>query len=400
MLEDSRVAFFFARRSIARGNKGTLYLTILIIGMVFVNLIFLPSIITGVAVLFNQQTIDYSYGNLIIEPRKNDIYIDRVGELQKKIQQIPGVTGVSPRYITGATAVYKGNAVNSPLYAINPDDDQAVLRIGSRVAAGEYLGDADRDKVVLGFRLAGNEDETLDVIPSLGGVEVGNVIDITFNNGVTRQYRVKGIINSDSYDADSSAFITRKEYEDVFGLDDKATQVLVRTQETGNEEVMRTTLMSFGVQEKIWTWQEKSANFLDQIIGSFNIINFIGTVVSLVIAVVVIFIVIFINTVYRRKQIGILKAIGIDRSIIIQSYLFQALFIFALGTLIGFLFLYLILQVLAVYPIVFPGGAVAPVVDPPLIARSTLSLFFVSLIAGYIPAWMTTREDILSAIRG
>jgi putative ABC transport system permease protein len=400
MLEDSRVAFFFARRSIARGNKGTLYLTILIIGMVFVNLIFLPSIITGVAVLFNQQTIDYSYGNLVIEPRKNEIFIDKVGELQKKIQQIPGVTGVSPRYITGATAVYKGNAVNSPLYAINPDDDQAVLKIGSRVAAGEYLGEADRDKVVLGFRLAGNEDETLDVIPSLGGVEVGNVIDITFNNGVTRQYRVKGIINSDSYDADSSAFITRKEYEDVFGLDDKATQVLVRTQETGNEEAMRTTLMSFGVQEKIWTWQEKSANFLDQIIGSFNIINFIGTVVSLVIAVVVIFIVIFINTVYRRKQIGILKAIGIDRSIIIQSYLFQALFIFALGTLIGFFFLYLILQVLAVYPIVFPGGAVAPVVDPPLIARSTMSLFFVSLIAGYIPAWMTTREDILSAIRG
>ena len=400
MLEDSRVAFFFARRSIARGNKGTLYLTILIIGMVFVNLIFLPSIITGVAVLFNQQTIDYSYGNLVIEPRKNEVFIDKVGELQKKIQQIPGVTGVSPRYITGATAIYKGNAVNSPLFAINPDDDQAVLKIGSRVASGEYLGDADRDKVVLGFRLAGNEDETLDVIPSLGGVEVGNVIDITFNNGVTRQYRVKGIINSDSYDADSSAFITRKEYEDVFGLDDKATQVLVRTQETGNEEAMRTTLMSFGVQEKIWTWQEKSANFLDQIIGSFNIINFIGTAVSLVIAVVVIFIVIFINTVYRRKQIGILKAIGIDRSIIIQSYLVQALFIFALGTLIGLLFLYLILQVLAVYPIVFPGGAVAPVVDPPLIARSTMSLFFVSLIAGYIPAWMTTREDILSAIRG
>ena len=400
MLEDSRVAFFFARRSIARGNKGTLYLTILIIGMVFVNLIFLPSIITGVAVLFNQQTIDYSYGNLVIEPRKNEVFIDKVGELQKKIQQIPGVTGVSPRYITGATAVYKGNAVNSPLFAINPDDDQAVLKIGSRVASGEYLGDADRDKVVLGFRLAGNEDETLDVIPSLGGVEVGNVIEITFNNGVTRQYRVKGIINSDSYDADSSAFITRKEYEDVFGLDDKATQVLVRTQETGKEEAMRTTLMSFGVQEKIWTWQEKSANFLDQIIGSFNIINFIGTAVSLVIAVVVIFIVIFINTVYRRKQIGILKAIGIDRSIIIQSYLVQALFIFALGTLIGFLFLYLILQVLALYPIVFPGGAVAPVVDPPLIARSTMSLFFVSLIAGYIPAWMTTREDILSAIRG
>jgi len=400
MLEDSKVAFFFAKRSIARGNKGTLSLTIVILGMVFVNLVFLPSIITGVAVLFNQQSIDYSYGNLVIEPRKNEIYISNVDELQRKIGQIPGVNGVSPRYITGATVVYKGNAVTPQLYAINPDDDQAVLKIGSRVSSGEYLGEAETDKVVLGFRLAGNEDETQDVIPSLGGVEVGNVVDITFNNGVTRKYRVKGIITSDSYDADSAVFITRKEYESVFGLDNKANQVLVRTRETGGEEAMRITLMSFGVQEKIWTWQEKSANFLDQIIGSFNIINFIGTVVSLVIAVVVIFIVIFINTVYRRKQIGILKAIGIDRSIIIRSYLFQALFIFALGTLIGAAFLILILQILALNPIVFPGGAVAPVVDAPLIARSTLSLFVVSLIAGYIPAWMTTREDILSAIRG
>jgi putative ABC transport system permease protein len=104
--------------------------------------------------------------------------------------------------------------------------------------------------------------------------------------------------------------------------------------------------------------------------------------------------------VYRRKQIGILKAIGIDRSIIIKSYLFQALFIFAIGTLMGGLFLMAILQLLAANPIVFPGGPVAPVVDLPLILRSMASLFVVSLIAGYVPAWLTTKEDILSAIRG
>jgi len=67
---------------------------------------------------------------------------------------------------------------------------------------------------------------------------------------------------------------------------------------------------------------------------------------------------------------------------------------------VGGLFLLLILQLLAANPIVFPGGPVAPVVDVVLIARSTVSLFLVSLIAGYVPAWITTREDILSAIRG
>jgi len=400
MLEESKVAFFLAKRSIVRGNKGTLSLTILIIGMVFVNLIFLPSIITGVAVLFNQQSIDYSYGNLVIEPKKNQVYITRASELQRKLERIPGITGVSPRYLTSATVAYKGNVVNPVLYAINPRDEQGVLKIGTKVSSGSYLADGDTGQIVLGFRLAGNEDEKLDVVPSLGGVQVGRVVDVTFNNGVTRQYRVKGIVTSNSFSVDSNAFITKEEYEEVFGLEDLANQVLVRTIETGKENEMRNTLLSYGVQEKIWTWQEKSANFLNQIIGSFNIINFIGTAVSLVIAIVVIFIVIFINTVYRRKQIGILKAIGIDRSIIIKSYLFQALFIFAIGTLVGGLFLLLILQLLAANPIVFPGGPVAPVVDVVLIARSTVSLFLVSLIAGYVPAWITTREDILSAIRG
>jgi putative ABC transport system permease protein len=400
MFEETKVAFFLAERSIIRGNKGTLALTIVILGMVFVNLIFLPSIITGVEVLFNQQSIDFSYGNLVIEPKKNQIYINNVDELQKKLERIPGIIGVDPRYVTGATIVYKGNEVTPVLYAINPGDDQSVLKIATKVSRGEYLADGDTGEIILGYQLAGNVDEKRDVIPSLGGVEVGRNVKVTFNNGVTRQFRIKGILTSNSYSVDSSAYITRAEYEQIFGLEDRANQILIRTMETGNENQMRNILLSYGVQEKIWTWEEKSANFLNQIIGSFNIINFIGTAVSLVIAVVVIFIVIFINTVYRRKQIGILKAIGIERSIIIKSYLFQALFIFAIGTLVGSGFLLLILQLLAVNPIVFPGGPVAPVVDLTLVLRSTLGLLLVSLIAGYVPAWITTKEDILSAIRG
>jgi len=44
MLEQEKVAFYLASRLISRGNKGTLLLTVMIIAMVFVNLIFLPSI--------------------------------------------------------------------------------------------------------------------------------------------------------------------------------------------------------------------------------------------------------------------------------------------------------------------------------------------------------------------
>ena len=59
-----------------------------------------------------------------------------------------------------------------------------------------------------------------------------------------------------------------------------------------------------------------------------------------------------------------------------------------------------ILQYLIASPLVFPGGPVAPVLEPMLLIRAIASLLFVSLIAGFLPSWLTTREDILSAIRG
>ena len=64
---------------------------------------------------------------------------------------------------------------------------------------------------------------------------------------------------------------------------------------------------------------------------SFAIINLISTAVSLVIATVVIFIVVFINTVNRRRQIGILKAIGIDKGLIVNSYVLQVVFMSVVG---------------------------------------------------------------------
>jgi putative ABC transport system permease protein len=400
MFEEEKVAFFLATRSIIRGNKGTLALTIMIIAMVFVNLVFQPSIISGVVVLFNRQSIDYSYGNLVIEPKSDRLYIDNVDELQKRIDRVPGVVGTSPRYAAGATYVNKGKSLSRTLYAINPDDEKSVLKISSSVVSGDYLSDGDTSQIVLGALLAGNKDEKKDRLPSLGGVDVGDAISITFTNGVTKEYRVKGIVKSDAFAVDTNAFITKKELESVLGIRNRASQILVRTKETGNEDAMRNSLMAYGVQEKIWTWEDKAAGFLEDTVRSFDIINLIATVVSLVIAVVVIFIVIFINTVYRRKQIGILQAIGIDRSIIIKSYIFQALFIFLCGTILGSVLLSFLISYMTAYPLKFPGGPVVPVVEPFLVIRGIISLFAVSVFAGYLPSWITTKEEILSAIRG
>jgi len=400
MLEEEQVALFLASRLIARGNKGTLALTIMIIAMVFVNLIFLPSIIAGVVVLFNQQTIDYSYANLVIEPKEGSLLIAKPGLLVDKINRVPGVAASTPRYAAGATIVYKGKSTTPLVIAIDPDREPEVMKVHTGIISGDYLSGSDTGQILIGTTLAGDREQKVERTPTLGGVDVGKTVEVTFRNGVTKEFRVKGILKTGTSLIDNNAYISRRDVAAVLGEEDPANQILVRTQETGSENAMRLLLMQYGVQEQIWTWQDKSADFLKSIVGSFDIINLISTVVSLVIAVVVIFIVIFISIVYRRKQIGILQAIGIDRRIIIKSYIFQALFICACGTVAGLILLLAVLQYLAVNPLVFPGGPVAPLLETGLVIRSIASLFVVALIAGFVPSWLTTREEILAAIRG
>ena len=400
MFEGLKVSAFLAWKAIQRGSKGTLILTIMIIALIFVNLVFLPSIISGVVKTFDTQSIEFDLGNLVIEPREGSQYINDATELQKKVERIPGVTGTSPRIAAGVTYFYRGRNAASTLYGITPEDERSVTRIAEYMVEGEFLSDGDTGAIVIGATLAGREGEEGGGLPTLEGVTVGDSVEVAYPNGETRIYRVKGIFETQSFGVDTAAFVTSQEMSDVLGLQDQASMILVKTEENGREDEYKTEILSYGIQENVWTFREKAGGFVDQAIQSFNIINTISTLVSLIIAIVVIFIVIFINTVNRRRQIGILKAIGIDQQIIINSYVLQVLFITGVGALVGIALNAGVTTYLTAYPLVFPGGPVYPDVEVSSILQSIASLFAVSIVAGYIPAWQIAREEILSAIRG
>lgn len=400
MLEGLRVSLFLAGRSLRRGNKGTLLLTVTIIALVLVNLVFLPSIVQGVVVSFNRQAIDYNYGNLDVEPREGEVFIPNADGLVSRLERIPGVVAVAARVTSGAAITFETTTLSRSVTGIDPDDEARVTLTADRIVEGEYLSAGDRGSIVIGKTLAGEEDERLDQLESLGGVRVGDSVTVAYANGQIRRYHVKGIFQTNAVGADSSAYVTRAEIASVLGLEDQATQVLIRTVEEGEEDAFRNRLYAFGIQEPIQTWQEKSRGILGDVTESFGIINLISTGVSLVIAVVVIFIVVFINTVNRRRQIGILKAIGIDKGLIVNSYVLQVIFMCLAGSGLGLALLAAVTRLLTVYPLSFPGGPVYPAVEAAQILQSMASLFIVSVIAGYVPAWRTASEEILSAIRG
>jgi putative ABC transport system permease protein len=400
MFERERVALYMASRSLARGSRTSLLLNVAIIALVFTNMILLPSIIAGAAALFNQQSIDFQTSDVQVTPLEGDQYIAGAGALLETVNRVPGVRRASARYSIGATLMARNRSVSVPAIAIDPRNEVEVTRIHEHMKDGEFFSGGERGEVLIGQFVAGNEDTRKDLFASLGGVTVGERIAIAFANGATREYVVKGVYETRSYLTDYSALITRDELEAVLGAAvDEATEVLVKADRGADVDTVKTALLEAGVQEEVKTWEEAISTTVEESIQTFDIITSISTFVSLVIAVVVIFIVVTIKAMNQRRQIAILKAIGIHPSTIVRSYLLQVFAICALGTLLGLVMVGSLGAWFTANPLVFPDGVVVPQFEAAALVENTVWLFAASMAAGFVPAWRITRENIISAMR-
>lgn len=407
MIKDTKISFFLAQKSIRRGNKGTLAMTILIMTLAFINLVFISSIFLGIIHAMNVQSIDNIFGNIVIEPGEDNTYIEQVSKIKNSIENLPGVTGFSAHYISNSIISYDANKDGKDVKygswvvkSVNVNDETKTTDIYKSMVEGEYLSRLDRDKIIIGKDISGTHGSAFKH-SSLEGVRVGDDVNVKFNNGLERKYQVKGIFSTKSNQVDQIAFVTEKEMESVLGVTNRASEVIVKISETGREKEYIKEFRKLGlVDEDMKTWEELMG-FTASVSKSFGMISIILGVIGTIVAGVTIFIVIFVSVVNKRRQIGILKAIGMKEWIIILSFVIQALFYAVVGIGLGYLvMIYVVSPFFIAHPLDFPVGWVSLSVTKTNLAISVISLVIASLIGGFIPAWRGAKESILDAIWG
>lgn len=399
MLSNLKLSLFLAYKSITKGNKGTLILTIFIMSLIFINLVFISSLFLGVSDTVNNQVINTAYGNIVIEPMEDEEYISDVYSLKQKIKSVPGIAGISAQYVISAAFSYKDKSGAWAVRSINPDDENTVTTTHNCMIDGEYLSKLDTNEIILGKEIAGGYGGDLEHL-SLGGVKIGDSIDVLFNNGVKRSYRVKGIFDVNFLLTNTIAYISQREMESVLGLEDKASQILIKTEDKGNEDNYIKNLLELGIKEEIKPWTVY-AGIIKNLTKSFDMIAMLISAIGLFVASMTIFIIVYMSTISKRRQIGILRAVGIKESVIIHSYIFQAMFIVICGTIIGLIImLFAVKPWFIAHPLRFPAGFVSLLIVPEKVSINAISLTVVAFIAGLIPSWMAVRETIIEAIWG
>ena len=367
--------------------------------LAFVNLMFMSSLFAGLTDASENQVIETLYSNIVIEPKDEETYIKNPDSILKKVNIVPGVLGTSAQYLTASTIVHEEKSGAWIVRSVDPDDEVLVSEIPEMMIAGEYLSKYDRGEIVIGKEIAGGHGGSLEHI-SLGGVVVGDTLEVAFKNGVRREYRIKGIFDTNFIQSNQLAYITEKEMESVLGTSDMTSQILVKTEGKGGEDKYVEQFTMLGVHEDIKTW-EVYAGIVRTISQSFTAINALISVIGLFVAAITIFIVIYVSTVSKRRQMGVLRAIGIKESIIIQSYVFQAVFYALCGCIAGLIVMFMVLvPYYTMHPLVFPMGDVTLVVEQKNAISRGAWLIVAAMIAGFIPSWRAVRETILDAIWG
>ncbi|MGB5018259.1 MAG: FtsX-like permease family protein [Candidatus Moraniibacteriota bacterium] len=407
-MKDFKTAVFIAYKSIRKGNQSMMLLIICILALSFLNMSFISGVLSGVSQSEVQVLKGYISSDVLISPQEQPRlkqYIPEVEDLRNQVSTIPGVIATARHYVTNGLLSFDKDksgqvkTLSGSIIGIEPTEEHRVMDYKKLLFAGQFLSDDDTDQVVLSSALAGGFDA---LAPSdLGGVKVGDKVQITYANGILRTYTVKGIY--DDTVGIFQTFVTVKEVESVLGVADSASHILIKTDlQSRSIEEYQSRIQALVPKLKVQDYYTIIASFI-AFLKALDLISLTVSVISVLVAAITTFVLIYINALSKMRQIGILKAIGIKQEIIICSYIFQSLFYTLFGVMIGSGVIFGIVQpLLQMYPIPLIERLmdIVLVYTPEGIFISIAVFFVAGFLAGLIPSFLVAKKDILDTIWG
>ncbi len=430
------LGFFLAIRQVTRGSRWATGLIVFIMMLTFLNLVatsgFLVGIVEGSSRAFKQQWT----GDLFVTNRNEKQYIERSNEIIGFVSSFPQVKSYSPRIVSGAKVEANwwekrkeedANVVSNQIAGIDPEKEDETTQLSSAIVEGEWLQEGDTRGIVLGAGYLAKYSRVADLVSLLRDVKPGDTVRVTVtgkrNNGspvpednlvtvaevstsqsVTQDFIVRGIINSKVQFVSSRAYILDSELNKMLGkTDGDVSEIAIVMKDGADPYEVKTPFLDNGYSAyaKVNTSEEGAPEFLVNIKLFFNIIGTILGSVSVVVALITIFIIIYINALTRRRQIGIMKAVGVTEFAIEFSYICQALFYVFAGSVLALIIIFLGLKpYIDANPIDTPFALIVLVAEPVSVGIKFILVMVVSVFAGYLPARLIVNTNTLNAILG
>jgi putative ABC transport system permease protein len=230
------------------------------------------------------------------------------------------------------------------------------------------------------------------------GYLVANMADVVVGDYITLnkvEVEVMGIFEEGSGAYDMVILMPYDYVDEIYETDGGATQIMIEPQDISMVDEIKEMIEDEYDDLDAMT-MEDALSMMEEMTGTLNIVTFgIGFIASLVAAIGII-ITMYTSVLERRRQIGIMKAVGALRRVILQQILEEGLIISVISSLlavgISFVFVDMLNNVLL-------GGTNLALITPALAGGAIAYGVLLTVLSSMYPAWVAVKTDPIRAIR-
>ncbi len=321
------------------------------------------------------------------------------------IQSYPEIVGWTQRIRTSGLASLGGSSAGVQIMATDPEQETWVTSMHENVSEGRWLNPGSPQDLLLGKNVAQNI-----------GANIGDKVILMAQQAdgemTSEIFYLQGILETGAPQIDRTlALITLASAQLWLGMEKAITDIVIRADNHAETAgIYRLFAQQLSKAEyEIMQWQE-----LDPMVSQWlDFSDAYGLVVILVVVLLVLTEI--LNTMLialheRRKELGIMLAIGTPNRHIFMMMLLEAVLLILLGGALGYMTGGLLVYSLAdggidlsYFSHAFQFFYMDPVIHPLLTTESALRILgttlVAALLAGLYPAWKATRLSISQSLR-
>jgi len=317
------------------------------------------------------------------------------------IERLSSVKIAIPRMITSVKMEFN-DVVSFTVAASVPDGIKrktAYEVLETDVEVGRLLKDGDTNKVMLGYNFWSNDD--------IFGEAVVPGKNILIQD---ESFTVVGILEkSGSAIFDNVVMINEDTLRDLMNYGDDVDIVAVQVKDpdlmdrakADIEKLLRDRRgVDVGEEDFEVSTPEAMMETVNSVLGGVKAFVVIIASISILVGAIGIVNTMTTSVLERRKEIGIMKAIGGTNYQVFLQFFFESGMLGFIGGIVGAI-LGTLISIAGVAGINgFLGSELAPSIDFILIISALVGSFFIGAIAGIVPAMNAAKQDPVEALRG
>lgn len=335
----------------------------------------------------NRRAIDDQGFATVIEPRAQRLRsVDQWENVARLAAGMEGVTAVSP-VVTGPAFAVRGQANKSvALMGVDAERYRRIVRMEEYMVAGRFAVEGTR--AVIGTELAKDL-----------GIRLEDKLRVALPNGRDELLQVGGIFDIGNKDLNRRwIFVTLPLAQSLLDLPGGVSNLDITVADIFEAQPVADRLRG-ATGLTVESWMQTNAQLLaalrNQSVSNNLIRSFVIIIVALGISSVLV-----VSVVQKQKEIGILRAMGASRSMILQVFLIQGALVGAVGSVLGSLLAFALLNTFsAIYRNADGSPLFAAELEPRFILMAALVATGVGLASALIPARRAARMDPVQAIR-